>query len=67
VLGYQEGHYRLVRDERTGQELAVPTIDRDTRLLTPQGKAAPAARPLPLDELRGEIRQHARAAGRQVN
>ena len=66
VLGYQEGMYRLALD-KAGRELALPTVDAGARLMTAEGKLAPAPRPLLLDELRGEIRGHARQAGRPVN
>lgn len=67
VLGYQEGHYRLVRDAKSGRELAVPTVDGGAHLVTADGRPAPAPRTLPLEELRNEIRQHAERGGRQVN
>jgi hypothetical protein len=67
VLGYQEGHYRLVRDQKTGREMAVPTIDGEARLLSADGTPAPAPRAIALDELREEIRGHARRVGRQAN
>ena len=66
VLGYQEGQYR-VRLDKAGREVAVPTVDGNARLLTAEGKAAPTPRPIPLDELRTEVREYARQAGRPVN
>ncbi len=66
VLGYQEGQYRLALDQ-AGREVALPTVDGEARLLTAEGKAAPPARPMLLDDLRGEIRESARRAGRPVN
>jgi hypothetical protein len=67
VLGFQEGHYRLVRDAKSGRELAVPTVDRGAHLLTADGKPAPAPRIIPLADLRNEIRESARRAGRIVH
>jgi hypothetical protein len=67
VLGYQEGHYRLVLDKRTGVEMAVPTVDGEARLVTAEGRQAPAPRAIALDQLREEIRGHARRVGRQAN
>jgi hypothetical protein len=66
VLGYQEGMYRVGLD-KAGREVAYPTVDGGARLLTADGKLAPPPRPLLLDDLRGEIREHARQAGRPVN
>ena len=66
VLGFQEGKYRLTVD-KAGRELALPTVDAGARLMTAEGKLAPAPRPLLLDELRSEIRGLARQAGRPVN
>jgi hypothetical protein len=67
VLGFQEGHYRLVREQKSGRELAVPTVDRGAHLLTADGRPAPTPRVVPLAELRTEIRQSARRAGRIVH
>ena len=66
VLGYQEGMYRVAFD-KAGREVANPTVDAGARLLTADGKAAPPPRPILLDELRGEIRELGRRAGREVN
>jgi hypothetical protein len=66
VLGYQEGMYRVAMD-KAGREVAHPTVDGGARLLTAEGKLAPAPRPLLLDDLRGEVRELGRRAGRLVN
>lgn len=63
VAGYQQGHYRLVVD-RSGFEWAVPTVDAGANLLTADGRPAPAAKAMLLDELKGSIRDQARHAGR---
>jgi hypothetical protein len=66
VLGYQEGMYRVTAD-KAGREVAFPTVDGGARLFTADGRPAPAPRPIQLDELREEIRDNARQAGRPVN
>ena len=63
VTGYQQGHYRVVGDERGG-ERAVPTTDSHASLLTADGKQAPAARELPLAELKDLIRADAVRLGK---
>jgi hypothetical protein len=65
VLGYQEGKYRVIRDE-AGTEIAVPTVDGHARLLTKDGRQAPAPRAIALDSLRAEVQQLGRRAGRIV-
>lgn len=51
VTGYQLGHYRLVTN-RQGIEVAVPTLDRNVRLVSADGRAVelPKARPLAVFE-----------------
>jgi len=66
VLGYQEGMYRVALD-KAGREVAHPTVDAGARLLTADGKVAPLPRPILLDDLRGEVRELGRRAGRPVN
>ncbi|HXT50298.1 MAG TPA: hypothetical protein VN811_04605, partial [Thermoanaerobaculia bacterium] len=66
VLGYQEGMYRVAMD-KAGREVAHPTVDAGARLLTADGKVAPVQRPVLLDDLRGEVRELGRRAGRLVN
>ena len=66
VLGYREGQYRIVRDAK-GIEMALPTVDAGARLLTADGRPAPQPRALALQELREEIRDAGRRAGRPVN
>lgn len=66
VLGYQEGKYKIAVDE-SGAEVAIPTVDGGARLLGKDGRLAPPPRAIPLANLREEIRENARQAGRTVN
>jgi hypothetical protein len=66
VLGFQEGKY-LVSTNQAGAEIAVPHVDGGARLLGKDGRPAPPLRAIPLADLRDEIRDHARQAGRPVN
>jgi hypothetical protein len=63
VAGYQQGQFRIVRD-KAGVEHAVPTVDEGTSVITRDGRAAAAAKALPLDVLKDSIRNEARQAGR---
>ena len=65
VLGFQEGKYRVTADE-AGREIAVPTVDAKARLLTADGRPAPAPRAVALETLRAEILELGRRAGRIV-
>ncbi|HVR99934.1 MAG TPA: hypothetical protein VMW27_25135 [Thermoanaerobaculia bacterium] len=66
VAGYQQGQYRIVRDN-SGIEMAVPAFDAEANLLTKDGR--PAARPqvLRLSTLKSQIRAEADRAGRVAN
>jgi hypothetical protein len=66
VLGYQEGKYRMTRD-KAGREIAVPTVDAGARLLTADGRPAPAPRAVALEALRQEVLELGRRAGRIVH
>lgn len=66
VTGYQQGHYRVVADE-SGGEWAVPTTDSHASLLTADGKQAPAAREMPLAELKDLIRADAVRLGKSAD
>lgn len=66
VTGYQQGHYHVVADERGG-ERAVPTTDSHASLLTADGKQAPAAREMPLAELKDLIRADAVRLGKSAD
>ena len=66
VLGYQEGMYRVATD-KAGREIAYPVVDDGAAVIDVTGKPVAPARPIALDELRHEIRENARLAGRPVN
>jgi hypothetical protein len=63
VNGYQQGHYRIVRD-KAGVELAVPTLDEGASVITRDGRPAAAVKTVRLDLLKASIRDEARRAGR---
>jgi hypothetical protein len=65
VTGYQQGQFRIVRDQ-AGVELAVPATDDDARLVGADGRAAAPAKALRLDDLKDSIRNEARRAGRPI-
>jgi hypothetical protein len=65
VTGYQQGHYRIVRD-KAGVELAVPTLDEGASVITRDGRAAAAVKTVRLDLLKESIRNEARRAGRAI-
>jgi hypothetical protein len=63
VTGYQQGHYRIVRD-KAGVELAVPTLDEGASVITRDGRPMAAAKAMRLDLLKASIRDEGRRAGR---
>ncbi len=63
VNGYQQGHYRIVRD-KAGVEIALPTLDEGANVITRDGRPAAAAKAVRLDLLKASIRDEARRAGR---
>jgi hypothetical protein len=63
VAGYQQGHFRVVMD-RSGFELAVPTVDDGAHLLSADGRPAPVAKTVSFETLKSSILEHARRAGR---
>jgi hypothetical protein len=63
VLGYLQGEYRIRTDAR-GNEVAVPLFDAGARLLKRDGTEAPAARPVLLEQLKGQLRDAAARIGR---
>ena len=65
VTGYQQGHFRIVRD-KAGVELAVPTLDEGASIITRDGRAAAPAKAVRLDLLKESIRNEARRAGRAL-
>jgi hypothetical protein len=66
VTGYQQGHYRIVRD-KAGVEIAVPTLDEGAHVITRDGRPAAAAKAVRLDLLKESIRNEARRAGRALH
>jgi hypothetical protein len=64
VTGYQQGHYRVVRD-KSGVEMAVPTVDAG-HIVAPNGRAVAPAKAVRLDVLKASIRNEARRAGRPI-
>jgi hypothetical protein len=65
VTGYQQGHFRIVRDE-SGVEIAVPTTDDGGGIIGRDGRAAAPAKAVRLDVLKASIRNEARQSGRAV-
>jgi len=65
VLGYQQGHIRVVT-RLDGVNLAVPQVDEGVRLLTATGQLAPAPRSVRLDEFKASVRNLARREGRTL-
>jgi hypothetical protein len=65
VTGYQQGHFRVVRD-KSGVEMAVPTVDAGGHIVTRDGRHATPAKAVRLDELKASIRNEARRAGRPI-
>ena len=63
VTGYQQGQFRIVRDQ-AGAELAVPTVDEGVQILGRDGRLAAPVKTLRLDVLKDSIRNEARQAGR---
>lgn len=63
VAGYQQGQFRIVRDQ-AGVEIAVPATDSDGHIIGRDGRPAAKAQPIRLDVLKNSIRNEARQAGR---
>ncbi len=66
VVGYSQGHYRVI-PAKDGRDLAVPTVDDKTLLLTRRGTPAPRPTTLPLAELKQKIRDQAMRLGRAAD
>jgi hypothetical protein len=63
VTGYQQGQFRIVRDQ-AGAEIAVPATDGNADIIGRDGRAAAPAKAVRLDVLKDSIRNEARQAGR---
>lgn len=61
VLGYRQGHFRIMVDE-AGREIAVPTLNRQdgVMLLGDNGKPAPMPEAIPLEVVKQKIRECAK-------
>jgi len=65
VTGYQQGQFRIVRDQ-AGVEYAVPAVDDNATIVGRDGRPAAKAQPVRLDVLKNSIRGEARQAGRSL-
>jgi hypothetical protein len=66
VTGYRQGQYRIVR-EKSGVEMAVPTLGPNVRLLHRDGTPAAAPKAVRLDQFKAQLRaEAARARGRHL-
>lgn len=59
VVGYRLGQYRVITN-RFGEDIAVPTLEKNVRLLTPEGAAAERPRPVKLEVFKRELRENGR-------
>jgi hypothetical protein len=62
VLGYQQGQFRIQGE--TGREIAVPAFSTGARVLRRDGTEVPAPKPLPLAQLKQQLRETAGRVGR---
>ena len=60
VLGYQQGQYRIQG------EMAIPAFSAGARILRSDGREIPAPRPMPLAQLKQQLRDTAGRLGRQA-
>jgi hypothetical protein len=58
VVGYRLGQYRVITN-RFGQEIAVPTLEKNVSLLRPEGGEAVRPQAMPLSTLKTLIRREA--------
>ena len=63
VTGYQQGQFRIVRD-KFGAEIAVPAVDDEANVVSPDGRPTARAKAVRLDALKDSIRGEARRVGR---
>lgn len=64
VLGYLQGQFRIQGEP--GREMAMPAFATGARVLRPDGSEAPAPRPMPLAQLKQQLRETAGRVGRQA-
>lgn len=57
VVGYQQGHYRVVK-RLDGVTLAVPQVDAGMRFIDPYGKAAPVQKSVEIGAFKSALAQH---------
>lgn len=62
VLGYQQGQFRIQGEP--GREMAVPAFGSGARVLRRDGTEAPAPKPMPLAQLKQQLRETAGRVGR---
>ncbi len=65
VAGYQQGQFRIVPDLE-GRPVAVSALEADTHLVKPNGRVVTLPRELPLEQLKGLVRNEARRQGRAL-
>lgn len=65
VLGYQQGHFRVVT-RRDGVTLAVPQVDDGARLLDRFGRPGPEARSVEIETFKNSVRSLAQRHGRSL-
>lgn len=63
VLGYQQGHFRVVT-RLDGVTLAVPQVDEEARLLRPDGSPLPIPASVELGAFKGRLLEVAQKLGR---
>lgn len=56
VIGYQQGHWRVVTRHSDGVQVALPTVDSGANLITRDGRPAPRQQAMTLDALREQVR-----------
>jgi hypothetical protein len=64
VVGYQQGHFRILVRKSDGVQVAVPTVDSGAHLITRDGSPVQPQRVRTLDTLRQQVRDAAAAGVR---
>ena len=59
VVGYRLGQYRVILN-RLGEEIAVPTLEKNVTLLTPEGAAAERPQAVKLEVFKRQLREQGR-------